>query len=620
MAIYQNVTRNPIRVIVKGARKTIKPGQFLHGSDNLSAIPGLILVEETKKTIIPIVSSTAQSTYTSQQQIKPMTQPEKRNNNDLEKEINEELSYLYKMMAIGHNPSVTIAILTKNALKLITDCCESIFSQVNYSDVVLMIADTGTTEQAVRDYYNSLPAKCAQKNWKFQFVQLPHFHYSSNYNRAIDAVVTDYVLIQNNDTVALSDYVSEMMYTGVLRRVGSTGCRMLYPDRASIQHDGQTMFNAPGLMFGSPSHVNLRRKLSEIPENESHTDIVDGNTAAGALMRVSDYKTIGGFDEHYKDIFQDVDMMIKIPHMLQKYNYCNKEAVITHIDNASRLASGHDPKRHAAMWEDTNLIKNHMINNNWMRGRRPREYDFSVITLVRNIKNYEEFCHSLKKQLGTESVEVIAIPNFFQQFTSVFKALNIAADTANGRHLIFCHEDIIVPPDWILKIKKNINELEQQHVNWGVLGPAGVFLNNNNAAFFLYDVNGNPLYNCVKNIIHDKTRYEIESLDELCLITKKSNKLRFSDKQLSGFHFYGVNLCLDARLKGYKNFAIDAYCYHKSDGYKNISTPEKYKEFENYAKLFNIYAQSRGITQWRSTTAMGNNGVITLFTKSPEEK
>jgi GT2 family glycosyltransferase len=39
--------------------------------------------------------------------------------------------------------------------------------------------------------------------------------------------------------------------------------------------------------------------------------------------------------------------------------------------------------------------------------------------------------------------------------------------------------------------------------------------------------------------------------------------LRF-DEEIPSTHFYGADICLQARSKGLKCYAIDAYCYHNS--------------------------------------------------------
>lgn len=620
MPTFQNTTNYSINAVVNGSRRTIRPGQMITGPESLTAIPGLALVGAPKKTIIVDKEpSLVSSAPVSLNEIKMMDaiKNDPLASSNLSHEIDQELKYLEYMKSLGENPSLTVAILTKNRFDLISDCCESIFKQVKYKNLTILIADTGTTDQQVKTYYQTLPSKCEAKGWKFKLVLLGGYHFSKNYNVVVrEHVDTEYVLIQNNDTVALNDYITEMMGTSILRRVGSTGCRMLYKD-GTIQHDGQTIFGGPGKTVGGIGHVHLRNRVDSVPANEHFTHLVDGNTAAGVIMRRADFISINGLDENYKDIFQDVDLMMKIPSVLNKFNYCNRQALITHLDNASRLEKGHDPQRNAHMWEDTHYIKARINDNGWQRAKLPKEVDFSIITLVYNLDEYREFCESLRYQIGSYSVEVIGIPNFFNLFESAYKGLNTAADTANGKHIIFCHDDIVVPKDWLYRIRKNILELDAMNTRWGVLGPAGVFLDNDHSAYFLLDESMQPMWQKDPTILHDKTRYEISSLDELCLITKRSNSLRFSDKNLSGFHFYGVNLCLEAQIKGYKNFSIDAYCHHKSDGNKNVATLEKYQTYENDARSFHMWARSKGFKTWRSTTAKAVNDTITMFIKKP---
>jgi glycosyltransferase involved in cell wall biosynthesis len=290
-------------------------------------------------------------------------------------------------------------------------------------------------------------------------------------------------------------------------------------------------------------------------------------------------------------------------------------ANIIHLDNASRLGKGPDPKRQAQMWEDSNYLKARIMENGWHRAKDPRPVDFSIITIVHNLENYKSFCESLRQQYGSFSIEIIGIPNFFNFFKSAFKALNTAADLASGKNIIFCHDDITVTKEWLFKINKHCVELDAQNIPWGVLGPAGVFQTNNSSAFFLLDKDNVPLWKTLPNIVHDSSRYEVAGLDELCLITKKSNNLRFNDVQLSGFHFYGGNICLESQIRGLKVFAIDCYCHHKSDGTKNTSSSEGYSSYEKAAKLFHIWAKLRGIYTWRTTTAISMQGNLNLFIK-----
>jgi GT2 family glycosyltransferase len=614
MSLFQNTSLHPIPIMLNGIRKTIKPGEQFHGPDNLSAIPGISLVNPTTRTVINRVPTQVNNITPSPQMFTPQTAVK----TDFSKDAAEELNHLKYLKSLNDNPSVTIAVLTKNRFELIRDCCESLFEKVNYKNLTLMIIDTGTNEKQVRDYYETLETKCKNKNWKYKFVQLTEFHYSKNYNTAIfNHVDTEYVLIQNNDTVALNDYITEMMYTAVIRKVGSVGCRMFYPDKVSIQHDGQTIFNAPNEQFGSASHVNLRQNKSNIPQSEGYTHFVDGNTAAGVLMKTSDYKKIEGFDENFGDIFQDVHLMIKIPNMLNKFNYCNRMANIIHIDNASRLHGGVDQKKHVQMWEDTHYLRKSLVENRWGKLKKPKSCDFSIITPVYDLDSYEHFLNSIKNQIGSHTIELIPVPNFYNMFNSAYKALNTGGDVASGKIIIYCHDDIVVTPNWLNKIKEHLSYFETQRLPVGVLGPAGISLKEE-SSFFLLDEAGVEMYKTNDKISAYQPRYQVQTLDEMCLITLKTNNLRFDDNQLTGWHFYGANLCIKALAKGLNNFAIDAYLHHKSDGSKNLNTVEKFNKYEECARRFDTWAKQIGVQNWRTTTAKFVNNTIYLFPPKPK--
>jgi hypothetical protein len=336
-------------------------------------------------------------------------------------------------------------------------------------------------------------------------------------------------------------------------------------------------------------------------------------------MNVEEYKRIGGQDEGYKDIFQDVDLMMKVPPLLGKFNYCNRDATIIHIDNASRLMQGHDPKRHAAMWEDTHYLKDRVVKNNWVYATKPQKVDFSFVSLIRDDEKYQQFLASLAAQEGNASYEVIPIPNYFNQINSAFKGLNIGTDLADGKYIIYCHDDIVLSSNWLERLKHHIKNLENSNIQWGVIGPAGITLDEQGAYFLTTEQNQN-IKLLDPSVINDKEFYEVSTLDELCLIVKKSSGLRFSEKTLSGFHFYGANLCLQAKQRGLRNFAIDCWTWHQSDGLKNVNDKQKFEIFYECAKTFQMWTQSIGISHWRTTTSMNTGSGsedLMIFINSP---
>lgn len=615
MPKYVNNTNNLITIVVNGQRKKIYPNKTINGGIELGSVPGLKMVSDKNKTIIP----SSKSNKNNIEQKTNIINNSKYKKLEITENIKTDFSQLIEYELIHQNkflnnyPSVTIAILTKDSYKLITDCCNSILKHVKYKNTTLMICDTGSTDRSVLNYYNILKTDCKKKGFNYQVCNVGEYHFSKNYNNAIrNHVKTDYVIIQNNDTIALNDYVTKMMKLAVINKVGSVGTRLYYPNK-NIQHDGQIIFQPNKKhKLGTAGHVNLNQNPRNLkPEENNGVKLVDGNTGACVLIKTSIFKNVGGFDENFSDIFQDVDLMIRIPEKFNKFNYCIRDSELIHYDNASRLKSGLSPKKAQDMRKDSYYLYNKCEQNKWNK-KLPKNPDFSIITLIKNIDQYKDLLNSLRCQIGKHTIELIGIPNYHNLYDSCFDALNNGIDVSSGNYLIMCHEDINVPSNFLNKIKMNINDLEEKNQRWGVIGPAGVSLDKIDSAFYLLDEKMKILNNN-HNDVNNKNNQEVFSLDELCLITKKSNGIKFDDKKLKGFHFYGCNLCINSKFKGFKNFAIDSWCHHKSDGYKNINTKEKYTNFCRSALDFHYYLRNIGLNKWRSTTALGLNKEIIMF-------
>jgi len=609
MSFFKNITQHPIKLIINGNRHSINPGVIIQGPDSLASIQGLTTVEKTLKTVIP-----NQPTITPPVKIKTHITEQKPQNipttsTDIRSLVNTQIKHLEEYYNYNHNPSVTIAILTKDSINLIKECCQSIFTHVKYHYITIMIIDTGSQNQQVYEYYESVKSQCIKNNWGYQLVQLNYYHFSKNYNLAIQKYVeTEYVILQNNDTIALNDYISEMMQISTFEAVGSVGCRMYYQNQ-KIQHDGQHIFDRNG-NISAPGHLHLGLTKNVLSQQEHRTHRVDGNTAACVLMKTSDYKNINGMDENYNDIYQDVDLMLKINIELKKQNYCNRNAEIIHIDNASRVGGEITLDKINIIQQDTLYFKNKSVEKKWKQ-YLPQQVYISVVTLVNNLQEYKSFTDSLSNQIGNHNIEVIAIANFYNMYKNVTHAFNDALDISNGKYVIFIHQDVILPPDWLNKVEMHIKSLEIGRTQWGVLGPAGVTLNNGTYFYLL-----NSKFNKIFNYVYNTTN--VFSLDELCLIINKTHDLRFS-KQLTGFHFYGADICIQAHKQNLQVLAIDAYCYHASEtGKKNVSTNESYQKYVENAKQFDIIAKQNGFNHWRTTTAMGIHNNILFFLSPPD--
>lgn len=135
-------------------------------------------------------------------------------------------------------------------------------------------------------------------------------------------------------------------------------------------------------------------------------------------------------------------------------------------------------------------------------------------------------------------------------FTNIPEAYNAAMITESL--VCYVHHDVFLPESFISDLTKSIERLPD---DWGVLGVAGVKL-----------VDGKKE---IRGHISDRGKAwgspwslpaEVDTLDEMLLITQ--GDLKF-DEQFD-LHFYGADICMQARLRGRKCFAISAYCEHNS--------------------------------------------------------
>jgi len=141
-------------------------------------------------------------------------------------------------------------------------------------------------------------------------------------------------------------------------------------------------------------------------------------------------------------------------------------------------------------------------------------------------------------------------------FPSASIGYNDAIEKAKTDLIVFAHQDVYFPRDWLADLDRSLKILEEVNPDWGVLGCSGV---NNRGLFaaYLYSVGlgilGKPFVQPVA----------IDTLDEFILILRKSSSLRF-DPNLPHFHFYGTDICMSARKAKKNCYAISAFSIHNT--------------------------------------------------------
>ncbi len=177
-------------------------------------------------------------------------------------------------------------------------------------------------------------------------------------------------------------------------------------------------------------------------------------------------------------------------------------------------------------------------------------------------------------------------------FSSASLGYNDAIEKAATDLIVFSHQDVYYPEQWLHDLDKALKHLEKSDPKWGVLGCWG---NNHRGldAGYLYSVGlgvlGKPF----------ELPVEMETLDEYALILRKSSGLRF-DPALPHFHFYGTDICMAARERGLRSYAISAFAVHNTS-YGPLA-PDFFRCYwpirKKWAKYMPIQTSCIRITRW----------------------
>jgi len=207
------------------------------------------------------------------------------------------------------------------------------------------------------------------------------------------------------------------------------------------------------------------------------------------------------------------------------------------------------------------MLKNYVIKkirtNNMMENYN-KSIRFSICTLVNDINMYKSMIQSfINAGFNKDICEYLYIDNTLSNTADAYKGINFLLSSAKGNYIIICHQDIILKYDSIKKLEDCIFEIEHIDPKWALLGNAGG-ISLCKRAVRITDPHGADRRT-------SKFPVKVQSLDENFILIRKSANLKASE-EINGFHLYGLDLCLQASLKGYSAYVIDFHLEHLSPG------------------------------------------------------
>ncbi|MEG4342840.1 glycosyltransferase [Microcoleus sp. A003_D6] len=228
----------------------------------------------------------------------------------------------------NNGPSVTVIIPTKNQLKLLKSCLDSL-DTTTYTNYQVAVIDNESDDPKTLEYLKQLNCQVLRiKNpgGKFSFAAIN--------NRAAEQVDSEYVLFLNNDTEVINPrWLSQMVGYAQIPAVGAVGARLLYPD-GRIQHAGVIH----GLHHGLAGHAfklmnsDNRGYLSQAMVTRNYSAV----TAACMITPRQLFLELGGFDEeNFAVAYNDADYGYRLLERGYRCVYC-PDAELLHKEGTSR--------------------------------------------------------------------------------------------------------------------------------------------------------------------------------------------------------------------------------------------------------------------------------------------
>jgi glycosyltransferase involved in cell wall biosynthesis len=273
---------------------------------NIRHVPKILYI--WRKSITSTAQSANSKPYAYINQKKVLRRSVIRNGEDAAVEAHPALGFWRVHYSIEGSPLVSIIIPTKNSLKYITQCVDSILEKTDYPYFEIVIVDTGSTDTKVIEYYEMLTKNNPEV--KIVYWKADSFNFSEACNYGAANSTGEYLLFLNNDTEVISpDWIQGLLEHAQRIGVGMVGAKLLF-ENDTIQHGGIVLSErdiAFHPFYGKDPRLDIFEYI--YVANVRNTAAV---TAACSMVARSKFDQVGGFDPMLRVTYNDVDLCLRL--------------------------------------------------------------------------------------------------------------------------------------------------------------------------------------------------------------------------------------------------------------------------------------------------------------------
>jgi GT2 family glycosyltransferase len=226
-------------------------------------------------------------------------------------------------------PLVSLIVPTRDALKLVRGCLQSVLEKTAYPAYEIVVVDNRTTDPETLAYLAEVAGRDGVRVLRYP----RRFNYSAINNFAVRHARGEALCLLNNDTEVITpDWLDEMVGHLAQPRVGAVGAKLFYPDER-VQHGGVTV--GPG-GCASHLHLDLDRDAGGYCGRAGVAQELSAVTGACLLTWKRLYRDLGGLNERRLTVaFNDIDYCLRLQEAGWRVIY-TPHAELYHHESATR--------------------------------------------------------------------------------------------------------------------------------------------------------------------------------------------------------------------------------------------------------------------------------------------
>ena len=241
-------------------------------------------------------------------------------------------------------PKVSLIIPTRDQVKLLKNCLDSVWGNTDYPDFEVIIVDNGSREAKTIKYLSTLSAvpACTVLSYNMPF------NYSAINNFAAQHAQGELIGLVNSDIEVISpNWLRYMTAYFWLADIGVVGAKLLYKDKR-VQHAG--VIGGLGNVAGH-GHRFFRATATGYMNRLQVPNEYSAVTAACMLTRRSLYESLGGLDSSNLAVaYNDVDYCLRVRKKGYRIVY-SPQVELFHYESGTRGPEDTSEKKQRYMQE-----------------------------------------------------------------------------------------------------------------------------------------------------------------------------------------------------------------------------------------------------------------------------